>query len=122
NDALDSILEDSGISPESGDDTIFLPVIFSETAGFISSSETVEAVYSGSSDAGHTNAITAQVMETRGNLRWRDVTGEEKQEVAREFSALCEKEVSDERVTLKIRELFDGVNWEVPGTEAGNGI
>jgi hypothetical protein len=121
NNQLDSILEDRQ-SNASEEGTVYIPVIFSETEGFVRQDETLETLYtSGQIPPANEAAITSAVMGSKDAYTWNPVNDNEKQTVAKEFYTLCEQQVSDERVSTQIRELFEKSGWDALKGE-GHGV
>jgi hypothetical protein len=122
NNQLDSILEErqSGVSKEGA---VYLPVIFSETESFVRQDETLETLYTGGQmPPGNEAAITASVMGLKDTYNWNPVGIDEKDAVAKEFNALCEQQISDERLAGQIRELFEkSGGWDALKGE-GHGV
>jgi hypothetical protein len=122
NNQLDSILEEgqSGVSKEG---PVYIPVIFSETESFIRQDETLETLYtSGQIPLENEAAITASVMGLKDTYNWNPIGVDEKDAVAKEFNALCEQQVSDERLAGQIRELFEkSGGWDALEGE-GHGV
>jgi hypothetical protein len=113
NNQLDNILEARRFSSDDKD-AVYLPVIFSETEGFIRQDETLETLYTSEQvPPANEAAITGTVMALKDKFVWNSVDADERQAVEKEFHTLCEQQVSDERTALQIRELFEKSGWAV---------
>jgi hypothetical protein len=121
NEKLESILirKEAGSSHEgkqdaSGSDYSFLPVVCSSTESLLKRGEVIDAIYVAQADILQNPAqIVTEVKLIQDGLHWTALKDGEKEQVKKEFIALCESGGSDERLNNEIIRLFDESSWEV---------
>jgi hypothetical protein len=95
-------------------ETFYLPVVFFATDSLLNSGDSIENVYTVQNDALQNPApIVSEVNRANKDLHWESLNAEEKGLIRKEFLSLCEKNLSEERVSKEIVRLFDESIWEV---------
>ncbi|MDR0376080.1 MAG: hypothetical protein LBH85_10255 [Treponema sp.] len=108
---IDSILLPS--EHEAASDSRYVPAIFSETESLLNASDVIENVYVPSADTWQSAApISSTINNVSGGLTWKTASEEDKMSVRKEFVSLCEKELSDPRISKEMLRLFDESPWE----------
>jgi hypothetical protein len=94
-------------------DRHYLPAIFFATDSLLSSGDYIENVFAAQTDAWHNTAsVVSQISREHNDLNWNPQDSGEKNKIRREFLALCEKELSEERVSKEAIRLFDESAWQ----------
>jgi hypothetical protein len=104
----------NGITDPAPANTFYcLPVVFFASMSILSPEETRENIYIAQKDNWlNTAPIVSEIGLRAGDLPWKPVSEEEWSAVRREFTPLCEKNISDERLNAEIMRLFDASRWE----------
>jgi len=91
----------------------YIPSVFCVTESLLNPEDHIENVYTPQTDVWrNTTPIVSEVNRIQGNLRWSPSDSEERALIRKEFLALSEKEMNDERVSKEIIRLFDESAWE----------
>ena len=109
---VDSILVPaSGNKNSDGSDYRYLPAIFLATDSLLASGDHIDNVYT--VDVWQNAApVVAEVNQMQSQMSWITINQEEKDTVRREFISLCEKDISEERITKETIRLFEESAWE----------
>jgi hypothetical protein len=115
NEKIDSILLPS--EHEAASDSRYIPAIFSETESLLNTTDVIDNVYAPRAvpcaDAWQNAApIVSKINSISDNFTWKAASEEDKMSVRKEFVSLCEKELSDPRVSKEMLRLFDESSWE----------
>jgi len=95
-----------------GSDLKYLPAIFFSTDSLLNSDDAIESVYT--ADAMENTApLVSEINNIQNALVWTPLDKDEKDDVRREFLALCEKEANEERLAKEMLRMFDTASWEV---------
>jgi len=113
NDKVESILVKNESDASSDANTRYVPAVFCVIESLLNPEDYIENVYTPKTDVWQNTApIVSEVNHIQGALNWSPCAGEEKAVIRREFLALCEKEMNEERVSKEIIRLFDESAWE----------
>ncbi|MDR1221118.1 MAG: hypothetical protein LBK73_16145 [Treponema sp.] len=111
NENIDSILIPS--EHEAASNSRYIPVIVSETESLLNTTGVIDNVYAPCADAWQSAApIASKINSASGSLAWKAASEEDKTSVRKEFVSLCEKELSDPRISKEMLRLFDESSWE----------
>jgi hypothetical protein len=88
----------------------YVPAMLLVSESFFSN-EQIENVWTPQSGF-YQNTLGSRAREAAAGFSWTQASDEDKSAVRKEFVSLCEKEVSDERVSKEIVRLFDESDWE----------
>jgi hypothetical protein len=110
----DKMTQKNGIHDSNPANTFYcLPVVFFASMSIINAEETRENIYIAQKDNWlNTAPIVNEIGLKAGDLPWKPVSDEEWSAVRREFTPLCEKNITDERLNAEIMRLFDAARWE----------
>ncbi|GMO23181.1 MAG: hypothetical protein Pg6A_10290 [Termitinemataceae bacterium] len=109
NNKVESILLSNG-SAETADYYIPAMLLVSES---LYSTEQIENVWTPQSDSWQNTApLGSGAREAAANFSWSKISAEDKALVRKEFAALCEGEITDERMSKEVMRLFDESDWE----------
>jgi len=101
----------SNTSPDAG--MRYVPAVFCVTDSLLNPEDYIENVYTPQTEVWRNTApIVSEINRIQSSLRWSSSDSEEKAAIRREFLTLCEKEISEERVSKEIIRLFDESAWE----------
>ena len=110
---VDSILEKNETGYAGDSDCFYLPAIFLTTDSLLNSGDSIENIYTAQTDVWQNTApIVSEINRIHSGLNWTACDGEEKAQIRREFVALCERELQEERLSKEVINLFDTVVWE----------
>jgi len=108
---VDSILVNETGSNTDDSDYRYLPAVFFATDSFLNSGDCIENVFT--ADFWQNAGTVVSVISGKNNeMPWEAVSKNEKDPVRKEFIALCEREVTDTRLSAEIIRLFDETSWE----------
>jgi hypothetical protein len=109
---VDSILfKNTGGTSENTDNEHYIPAVIFITDSLLNSDDSIEYIYT--ADVWENTApVVSQVSGVLDTLNWSSLAGTEKDLFRKEFTALCEKESDDERITKEMIRLFDESVWE----------
>jgi hypothetical protein len=94
----------------------YIPAVFFSSMSLMNTDETRETVYvQRKDDWFNASPIVSEVSIKANDFSWLPVSNDGKAIVHQEFSALCEKEINDERLNAEIMRLFDSSQWEEAG-------
>jgi hypothetical protein len=94
----------------------YIPAVFFASMSVINADETRETVYVPQRDDWFNAAsIVSEINIKANSFSWLPVSSGEMAIVRQEFSAICEKETSGERLNVEIMRLFDSSQWEETG-------
>ncbi|MDR0708068.1 MAG: hypothetical protein LBF60_09410 [Treponema sp.] len=111
NEKIDSILLPS--EHEAASDNRYIPAIFSETESLLNTTDVIDNVYAPCADAWqNAGPIASTINSMSGGFPWKAASEEDKMSVRKEFVSLCEKELSDPRISKEMLRLFDESSWE----------
>ena len=111
---VDSILIKNENDNSGDSDFRYLPAIFSATDSLLNPGDNIENIYTAQTDVWQNTApVVSEINRVHDDLPWAPLDKEEKDTIRREFLGLCEKEISDERLSEEIKRLFDESSWEV---------
>jgi len=94
----------------------YIPAVFFSSMSVMNVDETRETVYVPQRDDWF-NAVpvVSEISIKANDFSWLPVSNDEMAIVRQEFSAICEKEIGDERLNTEIMRLFDSSQWEEAG-------
>ncbi|MDR2793999.1 MAG: hypothetical protein LBB61_10130 [Treponema sp.] len=111
NEKIDSILLPAENEPAS--DMRYIPALFLETDSLLNTTDAIENAYVPHTDAWQNAApVISEISRIAGSFAWKTADEGEKTPVRKEFVSLCEKEVSDPRLSKEMLRLFDESSWE----------
>ncbi|MDR2783296.1 MAG: hypothetical protein LBB48_05580 [Treponema sp.] len=111
NEKIDGILlpSDNGAAFESR----YIPAVFSEAESLLNTADVIDNVYVPCADAWQNAApIVSKIDRISDGFTWKATSEEDKTSVRKEFVSLCEKELSDPRISKEMLRLFDESSWE----------
>jgi hypothetical protein len=110
---VDSILVKGSEDTSGSTDLYYLPAIIFQTDSLFNVNDTIENVFTVHTDVWQNNAsLVSEISRVQPDFKWDAQTTEEKALVRNDFLALCEKEISEERLSKEIIRLFDESSWE----------
>lgn len=89
----------------------FLPVIISYVDSFIGDTSLTHIHISNADASGTESGIVNEVTKIADGLGWCTKSSKDKEEVKKEFFALCGEQTLNERTAECMKKLFDGFDW-----------
>jgi hypothetical protein len=91
----------------------YVPAVFFASMSIMSADETRETVYAPQKDDWfNASPIVSEVGIKANDFSWLPASNDKMSIVRKEFSAICEKEIIDERLNAEILRFFDSSKWE----------
>jgi hypothetical protein len=119
NERVESILLPENIVSANNDQTQsenkyhYVPAVFFASMSVMSANETRETVYVPQKDDWfNVSPVVSEVSMKANDFSWLPVSNDKMSIVRKEFSTICEKEISDARLNTEILRLFDSSKWE----------
>lgn len=113
---VESILSKDEKDNSGASDIWYQPAIFCVTDSLLNQESDIESIYTAKTEVWQNTApVVSTISHVHNDLPWKGSDAGEKEAIRREFAALCEKELEDERISGEALRLFNESAWEVLG-------